>query len=467
MSRCIHKEYAFNDYKWVNKRIADLFFLHGGDIMDSVYMNNFRGFNKTLIPIFPVNFLVGENSTGKSSFLSLVELMAMPEFMFSMDFNAGNYEFGGYKDIVSVFADDRKEFQIGFCKEVGMEEGCFHYYLMHFREARNGLPELVRFSQMTNSHYATMRLSNRQIHVYFSKETPDCVKAKSMEECFAFLQKRATDSISGYKVLTGEKAQYLRRSPVISFSMILREILDRKEEMSKLDLLSFPKLGVAFGGMAPIRTTPKRTYDGYTQRFSPEGEHTPYVIRKELPKGNKRTNSFKQALDSFGENSGLFKSVGVTQFGRGSASPFELTVILGSKSLRVNSVGYGVSQSLPVVVELLTHGKDSCLAIQQPEVHLHPRAQAALGDVLFHAAVAESQTLLVETHSDYLIDRFRINMRENKHPENFMQVLFFERTKTGNSVIPMVIESNGEYPEDQPLGFRNFFLAEQKRILGI
>jgi len=157
----------------------------------------------------------------------------------------------------------------------------------------------------------------------------------------------------------------------------------------------------------------------------------------------------------------------VTRFGKDSAAPFELTVTLGTKALRVNSVGYGVSQVLPVVVELLTHGKKSWLAIQQPEVHLHPKAQAALGDVLFHAATDESHTLFVETHSDYLLDRFRLSMLDHKHPNGFAQVCFFERSQEGNHVYPMVIDSSGEYPDDQPPGFRAFFLAEQKRILGV
>jgi len=229
----------------------------------------------------------------------------------------------------------------------------------------------------------------------------------------------------------------------------------------------FPGLSRSFNSMAPIRTTPKRTYDGYTKPFSPEGEHTPYVIRKELSVSIKQKNEFKKALEVFGKDSGLFKSVGVSQFGNDSAAPFELIIVLSDKPLRINSVGYGVSQVLPVVVQLLTNEKRSWLAIQQPEVHLHPKAQAALGDVMFHSALQESQTLFVETHSDYLIDRFRLNMRNQELPSDFAQLVFFERTKVSNIIHPMVIEDSGEYPEDQPAEFRNFFLEEHKRILGV
>jgi hypothetical protein len=435
--------------------------------MDSVYMNNFRGFTRTVVSIRSVNFLVGENSTGKSSFLALAQLLSQPEFWFTLDFNTGNYEFGGYRDIVSALSPDQSEFQIGVCKENAKKPEENTYYLLHFRQAKDGVPELAQFSQLSKSHCATMRLSEKQLSAAISTDVPDCVDRSSPDACFAFLQEAGASTSLEYKQLSGDERNFMRRSPIPSFPGILSQLFEDKTLRAKIEDVPFPILDASFASMAPIRTTPKRTYDGYTKRFSPEGEHTPYVIRERLPQSSDAKNKFKTALEAFGRDSGLFQSVGITQFGEGSASPFELTVTLGKKALRVNSVGYGVSQVLPVVVELLTHGKKAWLAIQQPEVHLHPKAQAALGDVLFHAAIDESQTLLVETHSDYLIDRFRLSMRDHKHPKHFAQVIFFERTIEGNRIYPMVVDTTGEYPEDQPPAFRKFFLTEQKRILGV
>lgn len=435
--------------------------------MDSVYMNNFRGFSRTVVPIRSVNFFVGENSTGKSSLLALLELLSRPEFWFNLDFNAGNYEFGGYRDIVSTLSDDRSEFQIGLYKYNQKDPKDSVCYLLHFHEAKDGIPQLARFSQLCQNYHATLRVSDKQLAARISVEAPAFSDFSSPHNCFEFLHEEATRLTSGYKVLGRDKERFMRRSPVVNFHAILSELFEHDKAKIKIEGFPFPFLTLSFASMAPIRTTPKRTYDGYTKRFSPEGEHTPYVIRKRLPRGIKASNAFKQALETFGEDSGLFQTVGVTRFGKDSAAPFELTVTLGAKALRLNSVGYGVSQVLPVVVELLTRGKKSWLAIQQPEVHLHPKAQAALGDVLFHAATDESHTLFVETHSDYLLDRFRLSMRDHKHPNGFAQVCFFERSQDVNHVYPMVIDSSGEYPDDQPPGFRAFFLAEQKRILGV
>jgi len=219
--------------------------------------------------------------------------------------------------------------------------------------------------------------------------------------------------------------------------------------------------------LAPIRTKPKRTYDGYGAPFSPEGEHTPYLLRRKLSSG-KKTEPFRAALEAFGKASGLFSAVEIHRLGEDAAAPFELLVhLLPSCPLRINSVGYGVSQALPLVVEMLARGKDSWFAIQQPEIHLHPRAQAALGDLIFQMAETEKKHFLVETHSDFTIDRFRMNLRKTPGHKSRAQVLFFERSATGNALEVLKLKDNGEYPEKQPAAFRNFFLKEQMDLLGL
>ena len=77
-------------------------------------------------------------------------------------------------------------------------------------------------------------------------------------------------------------------------------------------------------------------------------------------------------------------------------------------------VGYGVSQILPLLVELLSDD-ESIFLLQQPEVHLHPSAQAALGS-LFCRSAASGLQLIVETHSDYIVDRILLDIRD-KHTD--------------------------------------------------
>jgi predicted ATPase len=175
----------------------------------------------------------------------------------------------------------------------------------------------------------------------------------------------------------------------------------------------------------------------------------------------------KELIESFGLKSGLFNSISIKPFGKDSSSPFEIDIIINSSSFKIANVGYGISQVLPIIVEKLARSKNTVFAIQQPEVHLHPKAQAALGDFIYFANQNTNMIFFIETHSEYLINRFRLNVHRNKEKKSKSQVLFFERTENGNKVHTIEIEGDGKYSEDQPASFKDFFIKEEIDLLDI
>ena len=75
-------------------------------------------------------------------------------------------------------------------------------------------------------------------------------------------------------------------------------------------------------------------------------------------------------------------------------------------------VGFGTSQVLPVIFELMAH-RQKIIVIEQPELHLHPSAQAELGSLLKDSILRDNQ-LFIETHSINLIERLRRLMRKGE-----------------------------------------------------
>ena len=105
--------------------------------------------------------------------------------------------------------------------------------------------------------------------------------------------------------------------------------------------------------------------------------------------------------------------------------------------------------------------------MQQPEVHLHPRAQAGLGSILCDVA-ASGQQLLVETHSDYLIDRVRADVRDKRtelKPED-VSILYFEREAGLGRIHSIELDENGNVT-NTPEGYRQFFMDETNKFLGL
>ena len=97
-------------------------------------------------------------------------------------------------------------------------------------------------------------------------------------------------------------------------------------------------------------------------------------------------------------------------------------------------MGVGASQILPVVVIYLLAEAGDLVLLEQPEIHLHPRPQQVLGDFLLGIAQTGRQ-LIVETHSEYLINRLRRRIVEQALEEEskLIRLLYAKRSRGATS----------------------------------
>lgn len=155
--------------------------------------------------------------------------------------------------------------------------------------------------------------------------------------------------------------------------------------------------------------------------------------------------------------------MGIKRLGKGVADPFQVQVNVSGPAVNLSDIGYGVSQVLPVVVQSIVRQEAKSLLIQQPEVHLHPRAQAALGT--FFARIAKPDRLFViETHSDYLVDRVRQEVAKGTIKSDDVQILFFDKPGLETTIHRLTIDENGNV-ENAPDEYRSFFMEESINLL--
>ena len=132
-----------------------------------------------------------------------------------------------------------------------------------------------------------------------------------------------------------------------------------------------------------------------------------------------------------------------------------------------SDIGVGISQVIPVVVGALSGSaeKSACrlFAVEQPELHVHPAVQVALGDVFIDGIKNRERTMLIETHSEHLLLRLLRRVRETNEPtlaakdrgltSDDLSVVYVLPTPEGVVLTPLTVTDDGDFDEPWPEGF--------------
>ncbi len=167
-------------------------------------------------------------------------------------------------------------------------------------------------------------------------------------------------------------------------------------------------------------------------------------------------------VNDAGTSLGLWDSVELQE----SVASGDIEVVINSASGSHNllDVGYGVHSLLPIIRSIAAVNTPTTYLLQQPEVHVHPVVQAKFAQFMAQGP----HDFIIETHSDHLVDRFRLCvMNKILQPEDLM-ILYFERHESGNetTIHNISVDSEGNIL-NPPVKYREFFLTETKNLLGL
>lgn len=422
--------------------------------MDNITVENYRCFReRRSVRLAPLTLLVGENSTGKTSFLALIRALWDVAFGDNVpDFREAPYDLGTFRDIA------------------------------HYRGGRGGRADSFK-AEFDFPTYGRTKRFKYQVTFKEQEGNPFPVKRRFTQGVTWFEAEKRVDGKYLLRVKLGdgkdeyilEQSRFLRdENSLVPLQYLIWSIEKLSETISLPH--RFRRERLPFAG-APVRSRPRRTYDPTRPSRDPEGEYIPAYLARVSRRNQKEWKVLKSALESFGRSSGLFDEISVKSLGASDGAPFQIQVRKASDRSRGSrrnliDVGYGVSQTLPVLTELLRDDAPSMFLLQQPEVHLHPKAQAALGTLFCEIAGLRSRSrrrqLIVETHSDYLIDRVRMDVRDGTtslKPED-VSILYFESNGLDVKIHSLQLDKDGNV-HGQPEGYGQFFMDEMNRSIGL
>jgi hypothetical protein len=454
-----------------------------------ISFENFRGFKKCgPIQIRPITLLVGENSSGKTSFqaalryLLTLSAFSSPE---SAGFNQPPFFLGGFEDIaysrLGRTAISTRDFSISIQRPTppmnrqhsfvrGELPPEYEIFLQFSEWLGQPALKMVRFAAASKSFSIdlvkmTLTLNNEEQpdrfyrYDFVSDVHPQLEQARKIPQTAVYL-------FSILLPLTFEK-DFQRNNRILINSNAEAETLSSFFDIFATSYqVFFSPIGSErqVSALSPMRTEPKRVYEVLDTRVSPTGTHVPMRLAQQKIENADAWASQRAYFAKFGKDAGLFSNIDIRRLGSTQNDPFQIMVSVGGKKRNIMDVGYGVSQVLPLLYEM-AEKRPKLLLIQQPEVHLHPRAQAELGSLIVEAYTTQNHTFVIETHSDFIVDRIRNHIRLGEIKLSDVSLLYFHRHKSEIAVSEITLDDHGNVI-DPPSEYRDFFYREEKDLLG-
>lgn len=370
-----------------------------------LYLEYFKCFEKLSLPLANLTLLSGLNSAGKSSVLQALALLHQTakddEWSKSLLLNGGSISLGTISDVIDKI-HGRKEMTIGIEAD---NYQCIWRMLSEDRTAY-----AIPFKEITLTDYGTP----------FEKN---------------------------YNINSDDKTLAVRRVlPAASYDEFSQDIAAHlSNQISQLTYLGAERFG-------PRETYPVSSPSKY-QTVGSQGEYTPWylfsyadkkvadslLILEKPPGLQRQTEAY---LDYFFPGAGFV----VEPIKNTNLVNLSIRTSQGSEYHRPQNVGYGLTHVLPIITACLGANPGNVVLVENPEANLHPAAQALMG--LFLARVAASGVqIILETHSDHILNGVRRAVKDKKLSSQQVAIHFFKPRSEDESkktpVISPLIDDNG------------------------
>lgn len=398
------------------------------------------------IAIRPLTFLMGPNSSGKSSILQSLLILrqtiderdpAIPLVMH------GLYVQGTYPDLITNHELNRHlHFGIQFSTQ-------------HFPYRSGLLASRPTVSPLVMELDTEFSWNKKTSQVLLHRSTLHVSSAQAQYKGLEINIERAIKTHK-YKTIVSQdnKTKEVEATPYMFFSIMEHFMPTGWPPTWELGKIVENELNKLFY-IGPLREWPRRLY--VTKGTAPKdvglrGEQSVDVLWVQSRKKSTKekyigeVNKWMKAFDIAAHVS--LQRVGGNNYSVNLKDPH-----IGTE-VNFADVGFGASQILPIIIEGVYADKGSILLIEQPEIHLHPKAQADLADLLVHIVKEGGKLLLVETHSEHLVTRVQRRIAEKQLSKDNVAIYYCKPTAEGTKIQEIPLNEQGQFEgEGLPEGF--------------
>src|SRR5579885_547899 len=399
-------------------------------MLQNLRFTNFKTWDRADLKFGKITGLFGTNSSGKSSLIQFLLLLKQTKEAtdrgISLDLNGPYVSLGTYKDMIHQHDETmRLDWRLVFKREKE---------LALIDPSGKRTESFVRGNEVG----VTSSVIEKDVGALADFLSYDIGGAK-----FALAPKSAGDT--AYELTSsGSDFRFVRTmgrpwqlpGPIKSYAFPdqARTYFQNASFLSDLESAFEEQLDNVFY-LGPLRVYPQRDYLWARSRPRDVGLRGEKAIdailaatianeqRNRVKKG--RLRPFQEMIAYWLQQMGLIYDFQVSEIAEGSNRwQAKVRVRNGGTEALLTDVGFGVSQVLPVVTLLQYVPEGATVILEQPEIHLHPLAQASLADVLINAALNRDVQVVVESHSELLLLRLQRRIAEEQISKDDVKLYF-------------------------------------------
>lgn len=365
-------------------------------MIEELHLKNFKCFADQTLRVANFTLLAGLNGTGKSTVIQ--SLLLLRQSFSSGAFGQGQFLFGG--DLVDLGTPIDVLFERASDDEIGISL------------RMQGVEQVATFqaavTEDRKSALLDQRDANHAVNAILRDHQSALLSGEAIQPPFAMFHYLQAERNGPRKFLPMARGQ--ASSDLGTRGEYVLDALDRCQDSIKL----------AIGD--------PRTIDGAGERLRDQLEAWLQIIS---PGVRLTINAIPDA------------DLMISGFSFGAPGQ------LRSRNYRASNVGFGLSYVLPIIVALLGTLPGGLILIENPEAHIHPKGQTKLGELCVRAAAAGIQ-VIVETHSDHVMEGARIAVREGILSSSSVVFHYFNRVSGETSVITPIVDNAGRLSEWPP-----------------
>jgi predicted ATPase len=451
--------------------------------LKNLKIKNFKCFAKEkIIDFSKITLLTGRNSSGKSSILhAILGPVQSGEFPFKFSPNGKYVNMGDFKEMSNKHFS--KDISLSYTfKHQGLKSN-YVFDTIWINSKSNSLPELKSFTLSAEFLKLSLIKNTKGYLLEFSydpKKDPDYDEEKHKE----ITQKMLNNLIKSAELtsITDKKKferGFARRKKYIEssnkkvsfkdFQILDLEKLDeeawKKNNMNlnyTIDVLinmSWERYDKITNAISSFRHHPDRTYlEQSKDKLKVEKFGEGYLDQIILWEKNKSPN-FKELQRIMKDDIGLLHTLRTNRAMGGGR--YEVLVKTKGTGIETSlfDVGFGVNQFLPIIVADLQLGEGSTLFVAEPEIHLHPNVQAKFGDYLVSQIEKSKKNYVIETHSEYLLNRIRLAIVKGTLKESDLRVYYLDNNGDDAEIHELKFGKEGQI-ENAPDSFFDTYMMD-------